>query len=105
MPKPFKGDWFDENFSLNMFEGDEKQRVQASIDSRATKIETLEAAILKANPGIERENIFKNKNSILRNPKTAQAYSDLDSILRTTDLPGWNLEVKKNDRLRCEIFT
>ena len=104
MPKPFKGDWFDENFSLNMFEGDEKQRVQASIDSRATKIETLEAAILKANPGIERENIFKNKNSILRNPKTAQAYSDLDSILRTTDLPGVEFGSEKERQAKMRDF-
>ena len=102
--KGFKGSWFDENFSLNVFEGDEKQRIQASIDSRATKIETLEAAILKANPGIERENIFKNKNSILRNPKTAQAYSDLDSILRTTDLPGMEFGSEKERQAKMRDF-
>ena len=87
-----------------MFEGDKKQRVQASIDSRATKIETLEAAILKANPGIERENIFKNKNSILRKPKTAQAYSDLDSILRTTDLPGVEFGSEKERQAKMRDF-
>ena len=86
--KGLKGSWFDENFSLNMFEGNERQRIQEAIDSRAAKIDALESTILEASPGLKREDIFRKRFNLLRNPATEQTYNDLERILISTDLPG-----------------